>query len=112
MNSSFHWCAHYKKNTNFSILLRFYQRQTFRFVHRNGTQLKEPTILIYRRHELISYHAAQLDAGGYLHVWGRTDHLTIRSGVRISPVEIEAAVARTKKSPRKCGGDTGGLYNN
>ncbi len=37
--------------------------------------------------------AAQLDADGYLHVWGRTDDLIIRGGVKISPAEIEATVA-------------------
>ncbi|HBT32125.1 MAG TPA: long-chain fatty acid--CoA ligase [Pusillimonas sp.] len=36
--------------------------------------------------------AAQLDAEGYLHVWGRTDDLIIRGGVKISPAEVEAIV--------------------
>lgn len=50
------------------------------------------TLQPLRNQPFLMRDAAQLDTDGYLHVWGRTDDLIIRGGVKISPAEVEAIV--------------------
>lgn len=50
------------------------------------------TLQPLRNRPFLMRDAAQLDTDGYLHVWGRTDDLIIRGGVKISPAEVEAIV--------------------